>query len=755
MVLTRFHLYVGVDYTAGSLGNASSRRRFSPDAEQVSDLLNHPQTEKRLLTGPVRSTSLITELRNAIGPEKQERDILIYFAGHAVREGNDVFLMMADAESGNPGVDVNWLLRLINEAKYPRRIAVILDCCYSSCPGPLQRNRYWLAATGPEAVSTDDFHSTLVACLAYGDSRPLTLQSLHSCLIEKCVFSQPELSGTFAAPYDLRGQLSISERSPIDAVKSAVDITLVQRGRLRTAFPTDLCFAELFEEGLFIEPQIHQVRTNNTLPQINMSRLDLLSKVAGGASVLVLGEPGAGKSFLSYLCQKELVAHYNGAITVDLDDLIRASSGPSGDDQPDYSKALKQILGPFKQSGESFELAHEGVLIIDSLDEAISEDVDKGHVGAVFDRLARRCRVLAFCRRQEYDNNLFTVIRSRNFDHIVGIEDWRPTVEFAAYIELLIQHGYEWLDALVNLVNKDFELQQQVKRPLHARMLAFVWNHHGDQKTFDTPDSLAVLYSRYLDDFAKICEERIKVGSASSEAPSSEEIRALWRRFAWIVFSKELLASGGLSASSFSGLLASLTRLEQRATRAILQEHLRNRRQLWNYIHYSFHEYLVAEAFVLQILDAYHNGNHQEAMQLVRRDMTKDIRRFAVRILRRTPQAMEPRFSSFLANTYHKLRSAEVVTEEALIACNLIIYMLGRINNVDSVAMLRMLLSTEETPFLRTSLYWSACYSNDATICAEYCETLSNDPLMQKLNRGYLMYYLERTGRMPYSDDDA
>jgi hypothetical protein len=213
------------------------------------------------------------------------------------------------------------------------------------------------------------------------------------------------------------------------------------------------------------------------------------------------------------------------------------------------------------------------------------------------------------------------------------------------------------------------------------------------------------------------------------------------------------MSGGSIPDSRLVRITRQLNTAEKKTTRLILQDHQTSAGPRWSYLHYSFYEYLVAEYFVSQLLKAYHLADQESAIALLRRDMPKQMRRFAVRLLRRLPDAETAAFFDFLANMYRALRKNQE-SQEILTACNLISYFLGRIISPATTITVRRLLESEENKFLRTSLYWAACYANDVDLCAEYCSILSDDDLMRQLNRGYLLYYLERFGELPYLDND-
>src|SRR5664280_1135146 len=264
-MVAAYHLYVGVDYSSST--EVEVRRRcFGGDAEEVAKLLARGRSDCRILRGPVSDSHLVNAIAEAVGQNRKGQNVLIYFAGHAIRRHSTTHLLASSGSRDDAaGVDTHWILRLINGAQHLRSAAIVLDCCHSGCPDSLERDRFWLGATSVDATVDDEFHGLLVQCLAEHKLRALDLATLHMWIVERLGSPMPELAAWYSAPFVLLPQPAASVTSDFSEWwTSAAAISLAERGRLRTAFPLDLSFSELHRDELYIPPRARRLGTSGT-----------------------------------------------------------------------------------------------------------------------------------------------------------------------------------------------------------------------------------------------------------------------------------------------------------------------------------------------------------------------------------------------------------------------------------------------------------------------------------------------------------
>lgn len=143
--------------------------------------------------------------------------------------------------------------------------------------------------------------------------------------------------------------------------------------KARTAFPTDLSIGELFEQDLIIESRFTAVGSRT-----QVSAWDV-SKLLHRGNVLILGEPGAGKS-VGVL----EVARNSGQriLTADLS---------SGIDWVDRA-ADQQLRSEEKPT----------VILVDGVDEYMSRGAAPESIALALESLGNSSTLLVACRNDEY-----------------------------------------------------------------------------------------------------------------------------------------------------------------------------------------------------------------------------------------------------------------------------------------------------------------------------------------------------------------
>ena len=505
--------------------------------------------------------------------------------------------------------------------------------------------------------------------------------------------------------------------------------TLIRRGRMRTAYPTDLSFAQLYDQDLYIEPRMSAFRDRGApTAASNPERAvtDVIEKLITQRSVLVLGEPGAGKSFLTYLIQRRLVKQGADATCLGFLDVLDtvAASGLSGQDQE--------------------------IIILDGLDEDHVEGVRLAAAMSLSTALSVRGRILCVCRREDYELAICRILPSQCFDEILFVLPWRLDIEFPRFVEKLAIKHYARAPEILSAVRDVPALQSLVTRPLHARMLSYLWQDDETSPPMLGQD-LTFLYGAYMRKFAR------SVAGTSAEAWTEQDVLALWRALAWSVFRGEAAHRGRIEARTLVDLLDDRPTL-QRAVHGILNRVESARGEYHQFLHYSFYEFLVSWEFVEQLYSACTIDNVAAAVALFRRDMPREIRHHAVAQLRSDGFASSSRLTHFLARVYDLARQEDDAERSLLETCNLIVYFLSRCTPESASPHLSRLLSTETLPFLRTSLYWGAAAADMIDCTRAYVDELLGNKDMRVLNRGYHLYYygdLDRQTAPPYEDNDS
>ncbi|MFF3492589.1 caspase domain-containing protein [Streptomyces sp. NPDC002795] len=131
-------LLIGVnDYRHETMERLDSVER---NLEQLKAVLLDPDIggftddRVRVLGNPVAARQ-VTAAIEAAGKLAAEDTLIVYYAGHGMRDGEDnrLFLTLPDTERGQPEtcVDTKYVRKAISRSPAPRTV-LILDCCYSA-----------------------------------------------------------------------------------------------------------------------------------------------------------------------------------------------------------------------------------------------------------------------------------------------------------------------------------------------------------------------------------------------------------------------------------------------------------------------------------------------------------------------------------------------------------------------------------------------------------------------------------------------
>ncbi|MFD1542010.1 hypothetical protein [Nonomuraea guangzhouensis] len=481
-------------------------------------------------------------------------------------------------------------------------------------------------------------------------------------------------------------------------------------GRRRTAYPLDMSLHELRRAALLVETRI--VRYHDQ--QGPVLTLDIVAEaLAQGRSVLLLGEPGAGKSVALF----ELVQR---GLTLGLHPFpVRAR---------DHRELLSRAEWP--------ELSNlpGAVLFLDGLDEAAAE---REHLARGLRELLRLRPALVTSRRREYEHELSPLILETEFDEIYVLAPWRVEVEFDDYLRRLTGAGLLAESSLMyGTVTANDDLSHLVTRPLYARMLTFIGEHAARDVA-----GPAALYGEYLTKLARVAE---------SSAGIADSALQVWRAAAWAVHSAGAAAQNAIALGDFLEVLPG--DLGGRTTRRLLDLILEIRTvqgiEVGEFRHYSFFEYLVAR-HVRDVLVG--RPDAESVNEVLRHDLTREIRHHLVVQLR----AVSCRtLRDTLVGAYRVARSG-AVTPQAQAVCNLLIYLLSR-TIPQSVPVLEELLDGEDNLFLSAAIQWALCHRGASGMDGRFFEQLERDPVMRAQCRGYVLYYygdMDATMGPPYTDE--
>lgn len=511
-------------------------------------------------------------------------------------------------------------------------------------------------------------------------------------------------------------------RHETEAVSEA-EYQVRRLGRRRTAYPLDMSLEQLQKAELIVPVQLG--RYHERQPSRQASGLEeVVACLENGSSVLLLGEPGAGKTLAMY-------------------QLATACAEASLTPIPLRARDTAEVL-----ARESWRAIREGgaprvVVLLDGLDEAVEIIAqNREQFAADLRELLAAGPYVVTSRVREYEELISGGFPDPGFDVVYVIEPWTLEAEFREYLSRLARAGLLKEPTLYEAVVGSDDLALLVSRPLYARMLTFV----GEQAARGLRDQVS-LYGEYLTKLARVTDY-----SLESQGVLTGGALQLWQAAAWIIYTNGGAADDMIPLADVEQRLPDL--LPRPYTRRVLDQIIErgssHGRETGEFIHYSFYEYLVAREVYDKIL---RNPGPGELAEILKGDLPREIRHYLIGQLRVTN---DPNLRETLLGSYTSVRRVlDMPDRDRRAVCNLLIYLISRVFETYE-EWLHGLLAEEDDAFLRHSILWAMCHAGSDVGLREFSAELAAKPRARSECRGYLLYYYGDTPRgegPPYHDD--
>jgi predicted MPP superfamily phosphohydrolase len=527
--------------------------------------------------------------------------------------------------------------------------------------------------------------------------------------------------GTFDIPRHRRDPATLASPPDAGAAWRRWSLrTLVDFGNRRTAYPLDLTIGELFEREVNIATNVYHYASDKG----NDGRA--LTDITGDEnpqfrSILLLGEPGAGKSVAAYEVARAFSSEESFPV------ILRASE-------------FKALLSPGHEYAEVMSQAVKNAaewgfkvcLIIDGLDEMSGSDNAITLAGDFIAGVARAMDVVVTCRRREFEEEISRWISVATFSSILRVKEWTLQSEFSEYVRRLVGARLLSDTEILNAVRISEVLTDLITRPLFARMLTYVGV--GDSRSVD---SATGLYERYLSRLSSSCETSLtEAGITGAIDPMS-----IWRIAGRIIFENKLIIDEELNYSAAERIIAYETGTSAQTIRRTMAYLLdirdKGAAKYAQFVHYSFFEYLVASALHSQLVNV---GTLEDAPDIGRRlqhDLPRRMRHFLTELLSSTEAAP---VGQLLVEVYQRSQQIDLRLAVRRTICNLIAYVISRSKPSESHLLIG-LLDEEDDPFLRDSLLWAVSHAGDLNGALQFIHELDGSIARREMNRGYLLYY--------------
>jgi len=503
---------------------------------------------------------------------------------------------------------------------------------------------------------------------------------------------------------------------------SEAEYHLRRLGRRRTAYPLDMSLEQLQKAGLIVPVKLGRFHERQASRQ--PSRLaEIVDCLQAGSTVLLLGEPGAGKTLAMY-------------------QLATACTEAGLTPIPLRARDTAEVLA--RDGWQNIrESASRVVVLLDGLDEAvelISQNRDQ--FAADLQELLSAGPYVVSSRVREYEELISGGFPDPGFDVVYVIEPWTLESEFREYLSRLSGAGLLNEPTLYEAVVASDDLARLVSRPLYARMLTFV----GEQAARGLRDPVS-LYGEYLTKLARVTDY-----SLESQGVDTGGALQLWQAAAWIIYSNGGEADDMIPLADVELRLPDLLPRPyiRRVLDQIIERGSSHGRETGEFIHYSFYEYLVARETYDRIL---RNPDPEELAEILKGDLPREIRHYLIGQLRVNNDAG---LRETLLGSYASVRRILNISDrDRLSVCNLLIYLISRVFEA-SEEWLQALLAEEDEAFLRHSILWAMCHVGSAQALRDFFAELVADPRTRSECRGYMLYYygdIPRGEGPPYHDD--
>lgn len=517
---------------------------------------------------------------------------------------------------------------------------------------------------------------------------------------------------------------------PEQRLWAASDRSFRQLGTRRTAYPLDLSIAELHGRGLYVPATFSALAGSRLTVGVD----DLATEVESGSSVLILGEPGSGKSVACFALLDRL---RRGTPAI----AARASTLHAALSSKTPANGLTEVLRHTWSDS-----AARPVLVVDGLDETLGGFESVADLSELVQELGERFSMVVTCRRREFEDNLAASMDSGTFDRIYSIDTWSLHDQFTRFVRLLASAGVLDSADLIDIVARSPELTRMVARPLYARMITML-----GQEGLPAVTNVSSLYAEYIDKLEMASDTALTGAGCRMKVRSGE----IWTEAAWRIYSGGLLDEDRFDVAPVTAGLA--RRFDEpahclsRALSQICDQWRSSGRVRGRFVHYSFFEYLVSRCYLRRLHDAPEHPDELTACLSI--DPSPEIRHFLVAELRDT---RPPGLADSLVRTYVGMRAVASGTVAFRTMGNLIAYLLSRTSG-DGRTSLRRLLEDEDDVFLQQSILWGLCHLGDGEALARFVRESRSSALWRAWNRGYVMYYygdIDRKTPPPYVDDD-
>lgn len=273
-----------------------------------------------------------------------------------------------------------------------------------------------------------------------------------------------------------------------------------------------------------VKQSFHSPEESQQILPPGMSEFEVFDQVGAGQTLLILGEPGAGKTITLLKLAKDLIVRAEEDPSLLIPVVFNLSSWRSKDKNQDIAEWLIQELtdryGVSKDLGKSWIKRKQLILLLDGLDE-VKGDRREACVQAINEFIEKYgpTKVVVCSHFKEYTDLSVKL----EFEGAILIRSLT-----SEQIDQYLHRAGEPLGAIKVLLNQNPELQELAKSPL---MLSILIRVYQGKKVEDLPQavSLGDLFDRYIE---QLFSQEIMGKPGEYKAPYPEPQTRRW--LAWL-----------------------------------------------------------------------------------------------------------------------------------------------------------------------------------------------------------------------------
>jgi hypothetical protein len=540
------------------------------------------------------------------------------------------------------------------------------------------------------------------------------------CFIEELRKQKPNFVNYYdrRTPDDLCARLSSALSNVATVLLSRHDVSVTDRIEKARSPLSRLSLQDLYRNGMILAPPARALSGPGVASAVWE---DLARSLRDRKSVLLIGDPGLGKTTASLFTFKEVSKQSSSSL--DPSAPLFASWLEIDAVPDDAEHFVRRILGqadhkePWPERLLLPELPY--VFVLDGIDEA----VDRVKASACVVRIGAEYPIFVSCRRGDYERSFRSI--ETCFNRIIELRPWGDA-EISQYIAALEGSGFAKGAELIRRWRLLGAMPDIVSIPLWLSMIAFLGQDEYERSGTGSQ-------TQPLDEYELLsrCSDAVAQRELTRANIQRDDLFRCWADIAWAIHTAR--------RENLVLLEADLPRIvghEVNSPPFLVLASLLNvsRNRVHGYFHEVFQEYWLASYLTQRML------SESSAEQLVRLLM---YQRSVVTNKFLRMGLLKKDVGRIAAHLRDAFWSAHLASTRTVFVKNQLVYLLGRIDGggASTRSFLHNIWRSAENPVIRHSAAFALTMVGEKDIEREFYQLLLTSSEDDAINRGYHMYY--------------